>query len=115
MKRNGGKRLKHERELVAIGVSNCRGCLQIKDLSQFPPNAAVCLVCRRAKQMAYKARTRIIFLRERRVSMLIKYLRAACVDGECPLCGTTEHLPGCSVQALMIDLEMHGFVREATA
>lgn len=113
--RNGSRRLAHERALVATGVSQCRGCQEVKPISEFAAHHAVCRTCHRVKALAYRRKMRVVYMRERRLTMLQKYLAASCVDGECPICGNEKHEDGCSIGRLLIDLEVHGWLKKERA
>jgi hypothetical protein len=112
--RNGSRRLAHERELVATGVSQCRGCQEVKPISEFPAHHAVCVLCHRAKQVAYKRKMRAVYMRERRMAMLRKYLDGVIVDDECPICGgKSEHMEHCSLIALRLSIVQLGWEKRA--
>lgn len=97
-----------ERAMTATGMFRCRRCLEVLPLTAFKPRTATCVPCQRAVLRRYKLRMRGLEIRERRVVMLMKYLRAAVVEGECPVCGGN-HLEKCSVAALLADLAQLGW------
>lgn len=98
---------------MATGVSFCRLCGETKPLDQFYSHHATCIVCCRKKSLAYKRKTRALYMRERRLSMLGKYLTSSCVAGECPICGRVDHHDlMCSLDRLRRDLQELGWRNE---
>jgi hypothetical protein len=101
--------------IADFGVSVCRGCGEAKNLSEFYRAHAVCIACCRSKSLMYKRKMRVVHMRERRITALQKYLRSCCVDGDCPVCGNEKHEEGCSIGRLLIDLEVHGWLKKEMA
>lgn len=109
------RRNAEERAQLKLDMPICRTCGVQKPAAEFHPAHASCVSCCRAKNAAYKRRMRLVFMRERRLAMLQKYLKSSCVDGECPVCGNERHEQGCSIGRLLIDLEVHGWLKKEPA